>query len=145
MTMDSTRTIKGEFGEIWSDGVHLSNFYAAEAGADITYDKVKRSGTRVEGNKAGTIAYSGTITGYKVTSELSRKVAQITSDTSGAFVCELILKLADPESYGFELVRLKGVQFTKIDIMKFDHGAIVEQQWPFVFDGFEYLTPIVAK
>lgn len=145
MAIDSTRVIKGEFGEIWSDGVHLSNFYAGEAMADISYEKIKRSGTRAMGNKAGTIEYSGTITGYKVTSELAQKVAQITNDSKGAFVCELILKLADPEAYGYERVRLRGVQFTKIDIMKFDHGSVVETEWPYVFDSFEYLQPIVQN
>ncbi|MEW9697943.1 phage tail tube protein [Paenibacillus sp. SI8] len=144
MALDSTRTIKGEFGTVWKDGQWLTNFYQAEATADISYEKIKRSGTRAVGNKAGTIEYSGSITGYKITSELARSVAQITDDTKGAFVCELILKLADPEAYGHERVRLKGVQFTKIDIMKFEHGSVVEQEWPYVFDGFEWLDAITA-
>jgi hypothetical protein len=143
--LDSTRTIKGEHGEIWSDGEWLSNFYHAEAMADISYEKIKRAGSRVSGNKAGTIDLSGTISGYKVTSELARKVSQVIDSSKGAFVGELIIKLADPEAYGFERVRLKGVQFTKIDIVKFDHGAVVEQEWPFVFDGYEWLDAIVAS
>lgn len=142
MPMDSTRVIKGEFGEIWRDGLHLSNFYSAEATADISYEKIKRSGTRAVGNKVGTIEYSGTITGYKVTSELATHVSQVTDDQQGAFVCELIIALKDPEAFGFERVRLKGVQFTKIDIMKFEHGSVVETEWPFVFDSFEYLNTI---
>lgn len=145
MALDSTRTIQGQFGEIWSDGVHLSNFYHGEAALNISYDKIKRSGTRAVGNKAGTIEYSGTITGYKITTDLALKVAQVTDDKKGAFVCELIMALKDPEAYGYERVRLKGVQFTKIDIMKFDHGTVVEQEWPFVFDGFEYLNAIVSN
>jgi hypothetical protein len=144
MALDSTRVIKGEFGEIWSDGQHLSNFYSGEATADISYEKIKRSGTRAMGNKVGTIEYSGSIRGYKVTSDLARKVAQVTDDKKGAFVCELIMALKDPEAYGYERVRLKGVQFTKIDIMKFEHGSVVEQEWPFVFDGFEYIDAITA-
>lgn len=144
MALDSTRVIKGEFGEVWSDGAWLTNFYQAEATADISYEDVKRAGTRTIGNKVGTIKYSGTITGYKVTSDLTRKAAQVTDDRRGAFVCELVLKLADPEAYGYERVRLEGVQFTKIDIMKFEHGSIVESEWPFVFDGFDFLDAIVA-
>lgn len=142
MALDSTRVIKGEFGEIWSDGEWLSNFYSAEVSADISYEKIKRAGTRVMGNKAGTIEYSGTITGYKITSDLAQKVSQITDDSKGAFTCEIILKLADPENGGTERIRLKNVQFTKIDIMKFSHGEVVEQEWPFVCDGYEYLDTI---
>jgi hypothetical protein len=140
--LDSTRTINGEFGEIWSDGEWLSNFHTAEAMADISYEKIKRAGSRVSGNKAGTVDLTGSISGYKVTSELARKVSQILDNSKGAFVSELILKLADPGAYGFERVRLKGVQFTKIDIIKFEHGAIVEQEWPFVYDGVEWLDAI---
>ncbi len=142
--LESSRVIKGEFGSVWKDGQWLTNFHTAEASAEITYEEIKRSGTRAIGNKAGTIKYSGTISGYKITSELAQSVAQITDDKQGSFVCDLILKLADPEAYGHERVRLKGVQFTKIEIMKFEHGAVVEQEWPFVFDGFEYLDAISA-
>lgn len=144
MPLDSTRTIQGNFGEVWKDGAHLTNFYAAELSGDISYEKIKRSGSRTSGNKVGAIEYSGTISGYKVTSELVRQIAQVTDDRRGAFVCELIVALKDPEAYGYERVRVKGVQFTKLDIMKFEHGSIVEQELSFVFDSFEYIDAISA-
>ncbi|MCS7463384.1 phage tail tube protein [Paenibacillus doosanensis] len=140
--LDATRTIQGSFGEIWCDGEWLSNFYSGEATADISYEKIKRAGTRKTGNKAGTIELSGTIKGYKVTSELARNVARVMNDGVGALVTQLTMKLADPEAYGYERILLKGVQFTKIDIMKFEHGSIVETEWPFVFDDFEWLNAI---
>jgi hypothetical protein len=142
MAMESKRTIQGIFGEVWKDGAHLSNFFGAEVTGDISYERVKRSGSRASGNKAGTIEYSGTITGYKVTSELMREIAKVKDDKQGAFVCELIFALKDPEAYGFERVRVKGVQFTKLDVIKFDHGAIVETELPFVCDDYEYLDAI---
>jgi hypothetical protein len=52
------------------------------------------------------------------------------------------MKLADPEAYGYERVRIKGVQFTRIDVIRFEHGSIVEEEWPFVCDGWEYLDKI---
>lgn len=142
--LDPTRTIQGHFGEVWKDGFWLTNIYKAEAGGDIAYEKIKRSGTRRVGNKLGSIEYSGSIGGYKVTSEFAEQIAQAKDDKRGAFVCELIIALKDPESYGYERVRLKGVQFTKIDIVKFESGSIVEQENPFVFDDFEYLDKITA-
>jgi hypothetical protein len=143
--LDPTRSIQGHFGEVWRDGVWLTNFYKAEATVDISYEKIKRSGTRRVGNKLGSVEMSGSIGGYKVTTEFAEQISQAMNDARGAFVCELILKLADPEAYGFERVRLKGVQFTKIDVMKFESGSIVEQEWPFVFDDFEYLDKISAS
>ncbi|MBU8715392.1 phage tail tube protein [Brevibacillus parabrevis] len=143
--LDSTRTISGKFGEVWMDGEWLSNFHTCEATVDIQYEKVKRSGKRADGNKVVGLEYNGTISGYKITSELARKVAQVLDDRKGAFVCEIIVKLDDPEAYGYERVRLKGVQFTKIDVIKFEHGSIVEEEWPFLYDGPEWLNPITAN
>nr|WP_259544479.1 phage tail tube protein [Heyndrickxia oleronia] len=60
------------------------------------------------------------------------------------FVTELILKLADPEAYGFERVRLKGVQFDRIDLIRFEAGSVVEQELPFTFSGMEWLDKIVG-
>lgn len=139
MALDSAFVIKGEHGEVWSDGQWLTNFFQVEFMADISYEKIKRAGSRTMGNKAGTIEYSGTITGYKVSNELARKVSAVTNDFLGAFVSELIFKIRNPDTGLTERVRVKGVQFTKIDIMKFDHGAVVETEWPFVADGFEYI------
>ncbi|MGE7271352.1 phage tail tube protein [Brevibacillus panacihumi] len=144
MPLDSTRVINGKFGEVWMDGQHLTNFHTGSATADLQYEKVKRSGTRADGNKVVGIEYNGSLSGYKITSDLARKVAQVFNDRKGAFVGEIIMKLADPEAYGFERVRLKGVQFTKVDVIKFDHGSIVEDEWPFVYDGVDWLDPITA-
>lgn len=143
--LDSSRVINGKYGEIWMDGKWLSNFHTGEATIDLQYEKVKRSGKRADGNKVVGIEYTGSISGYKITSELAKSVAQVLDDRKGAFVCELIMKLDDPEAYGAERVRFKGVQFTKIEIMKFDHGSIVEQEWPFVYDGVEWLDAITAQ
>jgi len=139
MPLDSSRVIKGEFGEIWKDGVHLSNFYEGEVVADISYERIRRSGSRTLGNKVGTIEYSGTITGYKITSELLEQIAQVTNDNNKAFVCELIMKVRDPEHGGTERIRIKGVQFTRIEFMRFSHGDVVTQELPFVADGVEWL------
>lgn len=143
--LDSTRTISGKFGEIWKDGRWLSNFHTGEAVAELQYEKVKRSGKRADGNKVAGIEYTGSITGYKVTSDLAREVGQVFDDRKGAFVCELIMKLDDPEAYGYERVRLKGVQFTKVNVISFEHGAIVEEEWPFVYDGVEWLDAITEE
>ena len=145
MALESNRVINGSFGSVYEDGQWLTNFNSAEAIGEINYEDVRRSGTRKIGHKATDIRYSGSIRGYKITSELTKKVGQVNDDTKAPFVTELIFKLADPEAYGYERVRLKGVQFTRLDIMRFEHGSIVEQEWPFVFDDYEFLDEITAS
>lgn len=142
MVLDPTRVISGSFGEIHYDGQWATNFTSGELTTDITYEEIGRSGTRSVGHKATSVKHSGSVKGYKVTSGFAGKVAQITDDTKGAFVTEIIMKLADPEAYGYERVRIKGVQFTRIDVIRFEHGSIVEEEWPFVCDGWEYLDKI---
>lgn len=142
MALDASRTINGSYGEVWHDGVWLTNVENAEATVDIDKEEVKRSGTRWTGHKVIGLKGSGTITGYKVTSEFIKLIGSVASDRSKPYVTELIYKLDDPESFGAERVRLKGVQFDKIPLGKFEVGKIVEEELPFTFSGFDLLDEI---
>jgi hypothetical protein len=143
--LDSTRVINGTFGYVYYDGRWLTNVKSAEANVEITKEEIKRSGTRWTAHKVTGLSGSGTITGYKVTSEFVELIGQIADDKQGAFTTELILKLEDPESYGAYRVRLKGVTFDKIPLMHFEVGSIVEEELPFNFTGYELLDKLVAE
>lgn len=141
MTLDATRVINGRFGKMYdADGNWLTNVTQAEASGEINKEEVQRAGTRVVGHKVTSITYSGSMTGYKITSELARKIAQIADDSQGAFVTELVMQISDPENGENIKVRLKGVQFDSIPILNYDVGSIVEEETPFTFTGFEYLN-----
>jgi hypothetical protein len=142
MAMDATRAIYGNFGEVWMEGEWLSNFNSAEAVGEIDKEEIKRSGTRITAHKVTSVTFSGTINGLKVSSRFIKLIGQVASDRGKPFVTELILKLADPESWGAERIRLKGVQFDKILLMKFEAGSIVEEELPFTFTGFDLLDEI---
>lgn len=143
--MDASRVINGSFGEVWSEGKWLSNVTQAEASVEIGKEEVKRAGTRWIGHKTTTAKGSGSITGYKVTSEWIENVGQITNDRSKPFTTELIVKLDDPEAWGAYRVRLKAVQFDKIDLFNFEVGSLVEEEWPFTFTGFELMDRMIAQ
>lgn len=139
MALDATRTINGSYGEVWHDGQWLTNVTSAEATVDIEKEEVKRAGTRWTGHKVVGLKGSGTISGYKVTSALVEKVGQVANDRNPALVTELIIKLDDPEAWGAYRVRLKGVQFDQIDLVRYEVGSLVEEEWPFTFEGFDLL------
>jgi hypothetical protein len=65
-------------------------------------------------------------------------------DTKKPWVTELIFSAADPDSpNGQSLrIRVKGVSFDKIDVLKFTVGDIVKEELPFTFDSFEFLSTI---
>jgi hypothetical protein len=140
--LDSTRVINGTFGYVYHDGQWLTNIKSAEATVEITKEEIKRAGTRWVAQKVTGLSGTGTISGYKVTSEMVELIGQISDDKAGTYVTELILKLEDPESYGAYRIRLKGVTFDKIPLIQFEVGSIVEEELPFTFTGYELLDKI---
>ncbi|MFS1511090.1 phage tail tube protein [Chengkuizengella sp. SCS-71B] len=142
MALDATRTINGTFGEVWHDGEWLTNIKSAEATVELNKEEIQRAGTRWVAHKVTGLSGSGTMTGYKVTTEFIENIGKIADDRSGVFVTELILALKDPESFGAYRVRLKGVQFDNIPLINYEVGAIVEEELPFTFTGYELLDTI---
>jgi hypothetical protein len=142
--LDSTRVINGTYGYVYHNGEWLTNIKSAEATVEIAKEEIKRSGTRWTAHKVTGLTGTGTISGYKVTTEFVELIGQITDDKAGTFITELILKLEDPESYGAYRVRLKGVTFDKIPLIQFEVGSIVEEELPFNFTGYELIDKISA-
>lgn len=140
--LDSTRTINGSFGECLHNGQWLTNVYKVSAEVEISKSEIKKSGTRWTGNKVTGLKGSGSMTGYKVTTMLIDSIGQICDDTKGEYKTELISKLDDPEAWGAERIRLKNVSFDKISLANWEAGSVVEEEWPFTFEGFELLDRI---
>lgn len=145
MALDSSRTIFGSWGEIWSEGKWITNAKSAEAIVEIGKEEVQLSGTRWVGHKSTTLTGSGSITTYKVTSEFIKLIGAIAKERGKPYVTELIYKLDDPTAFGAERIRLKGVQFDRIPLGKFEVGALVEEELPFTFSGYDLLDEIKEK
>lgn len=140
MVMDATQAINGSFGKLFdADGNWLTNVTQAEAQGEINKEEITRAGTRTIGHKVTTITYSGSFTGYKITNELAKKIAQVADDNKGSFVTELVMQVKDPENDEKTKVRLKAVQFDSIPILNYEVGSLVTEETPFTFTGFEYI------
>ncbi|AND39619.1 phage tail tube protein [Cytobacillus oceanisediminis] len=144
MALDASRTINGSYGEIWHEGEWVTNTQSAEALVEINKEEINRSGTRWVGHKVTSLTGTGNITGYKVTSKFTKLIGSVADDRKAPYVTELIFKLDDPEAFGAERVRLKGVQFDQIPLSSFEVNSIVEEELPFTFSGYELLDEIVA-
>jgi hypothetical protein len=145
MTLDASRTINGTYGYVYHNGEWLTNIRQCQLNVDIEKEEIKRAGTRWTAHKVVGLSGKGTISGYKVTSEMIRLISQVADDTKKAFTTELITKLADPEAYGYERIRVKGVQFDNIPLANFEVGSIVEEELNFTFTGYEFLDAITAE
>lgn len=138
--IDPGRVINGTFGSIYLDGKWLSNFTACQIKDEYDWAELKLSGDRRTKHKLVGVKGSGSITGYKVTSELQKALVD---NPTRSF--EIIAKLADPEAYGTERIRIPQVKFSANQIADWKAGEVIEETWDFVFDGEpEFVDPILA-
>lgn len=142
MALDSSRVINGSYGEVWHEGKWLTNIQSAEAMVEIDKEEINRAGTRWKGHKVTSLTGTGSMTGYKVTSDFIKLVGAVADDRKKPYVTELIFKLDDPEAFGAERIRLKAVQFDQIPLGNFEVGSLIEEELPFTFSGFDLLDEI---
>jgi len=142
--LDTSRIVNGHFAYVYMDGAWQTNVTACTADVEPDYKEVLVCGTRWTQHKLGSIKGTGSITGFKVTSDMIQLNLPITNDRRGAVTTELITKLDDPEAYGHERIRLKNINFTKIPLVGWKVGDLIEEEWPYVFHGVELLDPIEA-
>lgn len=142
--LDESRVINGQYGELWHEGNWATNVTGVEANVDIGKEEILRSGTRWVGHKSTSLTGTGTINGYKVTSEWVERIGQIANDRNKAFVTELIVKLDDPEAWGAYRIRLKNVTFDTIPLVNFEVGSLVEEELAYTFTGFDLLDTFNA-
>lgn len=139
---DVSRAIDGTFGSVFREGSWLTNFNEMKAEVDIQKAEMKISGDRWVRHKVIGLKGIGSMTGFKVTSDLIALNAPMADNTQGSVKTELVSKLADPEAFGTERVRLIDVMFDKISLANWKAGDVVNEEWAFTFEGFELLDPI---
>ena len=133
--LDASRVCSGTYGRIFKDGNFYSQVSECTADCEIDMKEVTTVGSEWVGYKSGTKKGSGTLKGWKVTSEMIQQ---------GFNKFELLAELDDPEAYGCERIRLKNCKFSKVQLINVKPGELVEEEMPFVFTGYELVDPIVA-
>lgn len=138
-SQDGTRVIAGTFGQVFMDGKWLTNFNECEGSVEIKKQELQVAGDRWTKHKVVGLKGTGTIKGYKITSDLAYLNDPVSDNDNVSVRTEIITKLADPEAYGAERVRYKNVMFDRIDLTKFKSQEVVAEDWPFTFEGYELL------
>ncbi|MGG1615104.1 phage tail tube protein [Paenibacillus sp. FSL K6-2441] len=134
--LDPGRVIMGTFGQIFIEGVWQSNLNHLEASVEAEKKKLNLVGTDYTVYKLGRKKGTGTMSGYKVTSDMI---------TRGFQKFSIIHKLDDPEAYGFERIQLNNCMVDKIVLANWTAGEEVTEETPFTFESYELLDPIVAS
>ena len=134
MALDASRVILGTYGQVFIDGVWQTNVNHLEAKVAVEKRELNLSGDDWVRHKKGPKKGTGTMSGFKVTSDMLQR---------GFNKFELVSKLADPESYGHERVRLKNVMVDELQLANWTSGEEVKEEIPFTFEGYELVDPII--
>lgn len=135
MALDASKTIFGTYGQLFADGQWMTNINHLEASVEVQKRELNLSGDLWVRHKRGPLKGTGTMSGFKVTSDMIRR---------GFNKFELISKLDDPEAYGFERIRLTNVMADKVQLADWTAGEEVKEEIAFTFEGYELLDPITA-
>jgi len=142
LSQEVERIISGSFGELWEDGEWQENINSVNAEVAINKSALNLSGTRWTHQKVISLSGAGTISGFKVTSKMIQANLWTAGPKGTPTKTELISKLADPEAFGHERVRLKNVKWDRVQLANWTAGQEVTEETPFTFAEFELLDPI---
>lgn len=131
--LDASRICSGTYGRVFKDGKWMNNVNECTMDAEIDMKEVNLVGSEWQDHKAGIKKGTGTIKGYKVTSDMIK---------NGFNKMEIMTELDDPEAYGAERIRFKNVKATKINFANFKAGDLCEEETPVVWSGYELIDPI---
>ncbi|KGO14285.1 phage portal protein [Clostridium botulinum] len=134
--LDASRVCNGTFGKVYIDGEWQSHVNECIADVEVDVKDITTCGSDWVGHKCGAKKGTGSIKGFHVTSKMIQQ---------GFKRFELLTSLEDPEAYGFERIRLKNCMATKINLINFKGGEVVEEETPIVFNGYELVDPIEAQ
>lgn len=139
---DPQNSIDGHYGAIFHEGNWLANFNKAEANVEIQKEELKLSGDRWAQHKVVGLKGTGSISGFKISSELIQFNLPVTNSRNKSIRTELVYKLDDPEATGMERIRLQNVMFDAIPLAGWEAGKAITEEWKFTFSGVELLDPI---
>ncbi len=135
---DANEVMNGLYGYCYDEnGQQLQSTQSFEAIVEFEKEAVKQAGKFLDSHKVMGGSGSGTLMIHKLDSRLQKKIAD---DPTAKY--NYIGKLADPTAKGEEAVMYKGVSFDSVELTKYELGAIVEAEFPFTFDDFEYIKTI---
>ena len=135
---DANEVMNGLYGYCYDEnGQQLQSTQSFEAIVEFEKEAVKQAGKFLDSHNVMGGSGSGTLMIHKLDSRLQKKIAD---DPTAKY--NYIGKLADPTAKGEEAVMYKGVSFDSVELTKYELGAIVEAEFPFTFDDFEYIKTI---
>lgn len=130
--LDGFRQILGTHGQMWWDNELVYEVESIEAKTTAVREKVIMAGSMDEDSKIIGFKSEGK---FKIKKVYSRGVEKIVSSwKQGKDVrSKLVIKLADPDSYGTERVVIDDVWFNEVTLAQFEMGKKLDRTYSFGF------------
>ena len=135
------RVINGTWGEVWVDDDYMAEVTALEAKVSLEKTEVNQVGTLAKGYKVTGIEGKGTLKMNKVSSYFIRKLSD-NIKAGKTTSCTIISKLADPDLFGAERIRLNGCTFDELTLADWEAKKLGEESIAFSFTGWDVLDCI---
>ena len=138
MAYEANEAINGLYGFVYDEnGAELQSTQGFETTLEYEKEAIKQAGKFLDSHKVMGGSGSGTLTMLKLDSRLQRKVAE-----NPMAKYTYIGKLADPTARGMEAVLYRGVSFDSTQLTTYELGSLVEEEFPFTFDSWNYIATI---
>lgn len=150
-TMTPEYTILGSFGELYINDEFMTNIQ--EVSAQITIDRqdIMLAGSRRVGYKYTSVTGEGSMRGYRVTSLMARRIANVMrDDRARQWSGTIRVKLNDPEiiqvtagTPQYEEIELTGCKWWGVNL-GWAVNQIIEEDTPFTFQNIVWKNAILG-
>lgn len=140
MAIEAKRVINGSHGEAWLDGEYISEITSAQAKINYKKEVVDLVGDLGEHQKVMGYSGTGSLEIHKVSSRMARALKNTKDGRTNYFT--IILKLADPDSFGAERIVLNEVCFDDLTLADWKAKTKGIVTIPFTFASYEFIDMI---
>ena len=141
MAFSAEKVINGSWGAVWVGDDPMAEATGVEAKVTINKEEVKQIGTLSKGYKVVGIEGKGTLKLHKVSSYFIELMSENIKNGKST-VCDIITKLADPQSDGTERIKLVDCTFDELTLADWESQKLLEESLPFTFSSWEILDTI---
>jgi hypothetical protein len=143
-------TILGSFGELYINDEFMTNIQDVSAQITIDRQDIMLAGSRKVGYKYTSVHGEGSMRGYRVTSLMARRIANVMqNERARQWSATIRIKLNDPEimQYNqqdqYEEVELSGCKWWGINL-GWSVNQIIEEDTPFTFSDIHWKRAILG-
>lgn len=141
---DAKRVINGTYGEAWIDSDYVAEVTGLQLKISFNKSDVNQVGNLMTGSKVVGAKGTGTLKMNKVTSRMLKLLKDaVKKGKIPEFT--IISNLKDPDAFGKERVKVKGVNFDELTLADWEAGKFGEESYPFTFTDYDLIDTIAKK